>query len=144
MVNMASLFLKETFINRPRHIKVIMVRFLLRKPRFDTLVSLKLRSSSYFLQQNAAILNGSISGLPLNLQVLGIGDGLTDPLSQYPGMPDVIDTTFISLTCSEGYITYATTNRYHPLVSSSVIKSANTSWTKSGGCKDQVGSLHSS
>ena len=31
----------------------------------------------YFLQQNAAIASGSISGVPINLKVLGVGDGLT-------------------------------------------------------------------
>ncbi|KAJ7186345.1 Alpha/Beta hydrolase protein, partial [Mycena haematopus] len=53
---------------------------------------------------------------------LGVGDGLTDPISQYPG-----------------YITYAGSNPYHALVSSSVIKSANTSWNKaSTGCKARI------
>lgn len=32
---------------------------------------------SYFLQQNAAIANGTVSGLPINLKYLGVGDGLT-------------------------------------------------------------------
>ncbi|EMD34742.1 hypothetical protein CERSUDRAFT_86172 [Gelatoporia subvermispora B] len=77
--------------------------------------------AAYFLQQNAAIANGSISGLPINLKFLGVGDGLTDPLAQYPG-----------------YITYAGSNSYHPLVSSSEISKANTTWTESGGCRDQI------
>ena len=31
----------------------------------------------YFLQQNAAIQFGTLKGLPINLKVLGIGNGLT-------------------------------------------------------------------
>jgi len=77
--------------------------------------------AAYFLAQNAAIAAGTVTGLPLNLQVLGIGNGLTDPLNQYPG-----------------YITYAGTNPYHPLVSASVISRANSAWTSSGGCRSQI------
>jgi carboxypeptidase C (cathepsin A) len=77
--------------------------------------------AAYFLTQNAAIAAGTVTGVTLNLQVLAIGNGLTDPLNQYPG-----------------YITYAGSNPYHPLVSASTIKSANTSWTKSGGCRAQI------
>ncbi|KAH9887597.1 serine carboxypeptidase [Cubamyces lactineus] len=77
--------------------------------------------AAYFLQQNAAIASGSISGIPINLKVLGVGDGLTDPLNQYPG-----------------YISYAASNPYHPLVSSTTINRANSSWSRSGGCKDQI------
>ncbi|KAL1938629.1 hypothetical protein VTO73DRAFT_11444 [Trametes versicolor] len=77
--------------------------------------------AAYFLDQNAAIAKGSVSGLPINLKVLGVGDGLTDPLSQYPG-----------------YISYAASNPYHALVSQSVITRANTSFTRSGGCRDQI------
>ena len=32
---------------------------------------------SYFLQQNAAIDAGTVSGIKINLKVLGVGDGLT-------------------------------------------------------------------
>ncbi|KAI0305240.1 serine carboxypeptidase [Multifurca ochricompacta] len=77
--------------------------------------------AAYILQQNAGIQDGSVTGLPINLKVLGLGNGLTDPISQYPG-----------------YITYAKSNPYHPLVSSSVISRANTAWSQSGGCKDQI------
>ncbi|KAL0577151.1 hypothetical protein V5O48_004827 [Marasmius crinis-equi] len=77
--------------------------------------------ASYFLSQNALIASGQLSGTPLNLKVLGIGDGLTDPLIQYPG-----------------YISYAASNPYHPLVSQDVIDKANTSWSQSGGCRDQI------
>lgn len=77
--------------------------------------------AAYFLVQNAAIANGSISGLPINLRFLGVGDGLTDPLSQYPG-----------------YLEYAASNPYHPLVSTSEIQDSTTRWQESGGCKDQI------
>ncbi|KAI0829246.1 serine carboxypeptidase [Trametes gibbosa] len=77
--------------------------------------------AAYFLDQNAAIANGSVSGLPINLKVLGVGDGLTDPLSQYPG-----------------YISYAGSNPYHPLVSQTTISRANTTFTRAGGCRDQI------
>ncbi|KAI0000650.1 Alpha/Beta hydrolase protein [Russula compacta] len=77
--------------------------------------------AAYFLEQNAAIRNGRITGVPINLKVLGIGDGLTDPISQYPG-----------------YLEYAKSNSYHPLVNGSVIASANTAWFKKGGCRDQI------
>lgn len=33
--------------------------------------------SRYFLSQNAAIAAGKITGITLNLKVLGVGDGLT-------------------------------------------------------------------
>jgi hypothetical protein len=35
------------------------------------------RLGSYFLQQNAAIKSGNVEGVPINLTVLGIGNGLT-------------------------------------------------------------------
>ena len=35
------------------------------------------RVCRYFLQQNAAIRFGTLKGLPINLKVLGIGNGLT-------------------------------------------------------------------
>ncbi|KAG6909963.1 hypothetical protein DXG01_014232 [Tephrocybe rancida] len=77
--------------------------------------------AAHFLSQNANIASGSLQGTPLNLKVLGIGNGLTDPLVQYPG-----------------YAVYAASNPYHPLVSSSVIDAANKAWTDTNGCKDQV------
>ncbi|KAF9788629.1 serine carboxypeptidase [Thelephora terrestris] len=77
--------------------------------------------ASYFLDQNAAIAAGTLSGIPINLQVLGIGNGLTDPITQYPG-----------------YLTYAKTNPYYPLVNDSVIETANTSYYSPGRCKDQI------
>ena len=93
----------------------------------------------HFLQQNDAIQNGTVNGENINLKVLGIGDGLTvgrleiltgrrvandpnkDPLSQYPS-----------------FTQYAQSNPYYPLVNSSAISAANTAWTQTGGCRDQV------
>jgi hypothetical protein len=46
---------------------------------------------------------------------------MQDPITQYPG-----------------FISYAASNPYHPLVNDSEIRSANKSYTKSGGCEDQV------
>ncbi|KAJ6586387.1 serine carboxypeptidase [Mycena vulgaris] len=78
--------------------------------------------AAYFLSQNTAIAAGKVSGQHLNLKTLGIGNGLTVTLSQYPG-----------------YISYSQSNPYHPLVSPSVTASANTSWnTPTTGCKDQI------
>ncbi|EIM82008.1 serine carboxypeptidase [Stereum hirsutum FP-91666 SS1] len=77
--------------------------------------------AAHFLDQNEAIANGSISGIPLNLKALGVGDGLTDPLLQYPG-----------------YITYAASNPYHPLTSATAISRGNTSFYEVGGCQDQI------
>ncbi|KAG9096623.1 hypothetical protein FS749_008101 [Ceratobasidium sp. UAMH 11750] len=77
--------------------------------------------AAYFLSQNAAIDAGTVTGIKINLKVLSIGNGLTDPYSQYPG-----------------YVQYAQSNPYHSLVSSSTIKSANTSLYQSGGCLSQI------
>ncbi|KAF7366175.1 Carboxypeptidase [Mycena venus] len=77
--------------------------------------------ASYFLSQNAAIAAGTATGVTLNLKTLGIGNGLTDPISQYPG-----------------YISYANANPYERLVSTSTISRANTSWSSSNGCKAQI------
>ncbi|KAF9029483.1 serine carboxypeptidase [Hymenopellis radicata] len=67
--------------------------------------------ADYFLLQNDAIDAGEIDGVLLNLTVLGIVNGLIDPLLQYPG-----------------YISYAQTNPYHPLVPEAVVQVANYSW----------------
>ncbi|KAJ7477378.1 serine carboxypeptidase [Mycena latifolia] len=77
--------------------------------------------ASYFLSQNDKIAAGTATGVNLNLKVLGIGNGLTDPITQYPG-----------------YISYANANPYERLVSTSTIKSANSSWSSSKGCKAQI------
>ncbi|KAF7974316.1 hypothetical protein HWV62_12482 [Athelia sp. TMB] len=81
--------------------------------------------AQYFLTQNAAIKAGSATGVNLNLKTLAIGNGLTDPITQYPG-----------------YITYAGSNPYHTLVSTSTITSANKTYTKSGGCAAQITSCN--
>jgi carboxypeptidase C (cathepsin A) len=77
--------------------------------------------AAHFLSQNTAIERHSVSGIKLNLKVLGIGDGLTDPLAQYPG-----------------YMEYAASNPYYPLVDNALIALANTSWTQTSGCKSQI------
>ncbi|EKM75506.1 hypothetical protein AGABI1DRAFT_79834 [Agaricus bisporus var. burnettii JB137-S8] len=82
--------------------------------------------AAHFLSQNAAIEDGTVSGIKLNLKVLGIGDGLTDPLLQYPG-----------------YLEYAAKNPYHPLVSDSVIARAERAWSQSGGCKSLITECYS-
>ncbi|KAF7982156.1 hypothetical protein HWV62_29913 [Athelia sp. TMB] len=77
--------------------------------------------ANYFLEQNAGIANGTVKGIHLNLQTLAIGNGITDPITQYPE-----------------YVTYAATNPYHPLVGSVEVALANHSYYKSGGCGDQA------
>ncbi|KLO19457.1 serine carboxypeptidase [Schizopora paradoxa] len=81
--------------------------------------------ASFFLSQNAAIEAGTIKGTILNLKTLGIGNGLTDPLSQYPE-----------------YMTDASSNPYRPTVSNSIIQKANNSFFESGGCKSQIQSCY--
>ena len=75
----------------------------------------------YFLQQNEAIANGSISSITLNLKTLGVGNGLTDSLNQYPQ-----------------YMEYAASNPYRPTVSTSVIQKANNPFYAAGGCQSLV------
>ncbi|CAK5282297.1 unnamed protein product [Mycena citricolor] len=78
--------------------------------------------AAYFLQQNKAIAAGTVKGLTLNLKTLGIGDGLTDPITQYPG-----------------YLTYAASNPYHPLVSATTISAATKEYnTATTGCKARI------
>ncbi|KAK7050507.1 carboxypeptidase [Favolaschia claudopus] len=84
--------------------------------------------AAYFLSQNAAIAAGTLSGVPLNLKTLGIGDGMTDPVSQYAG-----------------YITYAGTNPYHALVPDDYISTANQTWIIAyTGCKARIQSCENS
>ena len=47
-------------------------------------ISLTVSTCRYFLQQNAAIEFGKLKGIPINLKVLGIGNGLT---VWHSGMP---------------------------------------------------------
>lgn len=77
--------------------------------------------ANYFLKQNAAIAAGKQKGTTINLKTLGVGNGLTDPLSQYPE-----------------YMVYAATNPYRPTVSNSVIERANNSFYEAGGCQSLV------
>ncbi|KAI0359086.1 serine carboxypeptidase [Trametes cingulata] len=77
--------------------------------------------AAYILDQNAGIANGTVNGTHINLKFLGIGDGLTDPLAQYPG-----------------YLSYSASNPYHPLVSTSTLETATQAWNRSGGCRDQI------
>ncbi|KAI8995399.1 serine carboxypeptidase [Trametes punicea] len=77
--------------------------------------------AAYILDQNAGIANGTVSGTSIDLKLLGIGDGLTDPLAQYPG-----------------YLSYAASNPYYPLVSENVIEQTTEDWNRAGGCKDQI------
>ncbi|KAI0662545.1 serine carboxypeptidase [Cubamyces menziesii] len=81
--------------------------------------------ASYILDQNAGIANGTVNGTKINLKFLGIGDGLTDPLEQYPG-----------------YLTYSASNPYYPLVSDSELQTAIQAWNKTGGCKDKITSCY--
>ncbi|EKM75505.1 hypothetical protein AGABI1DRAFT_109384 [Agaricus bisporus var. burnettii JB137-S8] len=77
--------------------------------------------AAHFLSQNTAIDHGKVSGIKLNLKVLGIGDGLIDPLLQYPG-----------------YMEYAANNPYHPLVPGAIIDFSAHAWTQTNGCKSQI------
>ncbi|TRM69438.1 Alpha/Beta hydrolase protein [Schizophyllum amplum] len=81
--------------------------------------------AAFFLAQNDAIAAGSVDGLPLNLKVLGIGDGMTDPLRQYGS-----------------YARYATENPYYRLVNDSVIETANETWTRKGGCQEMINTCY--
>lgn len=129
-----------TYINLLADMAVITGQYLLRESFQLGLKAGKLNfpQHRHFLSQNAAIEDGTVSGIKLNLKVLGIGDGLTvrekitsallktknelqDPLLQYPG-----------------YLEYAAKNPYHPLVSDSVIARAERAWSQSGGCKSLV------
>ena len=51
----------------------------LRRASQNVVVFMPLTVSTcrYFLQQNAAIHSGKLKGLPINLKVLGVGNGLT-------------------------------------------------------------------
>ena len=107
----------------------------------DVVVSKMLTVSScrYFLQQNYAIQMGLVKGEIINLKILGIGNGLTvGHLESLTGLHVVNDPNQDPLSQYPGYIQYAQSNPYHPLVNSSVISAANTSWSKAGGCRDQV------
>ncbi|KAG0147670.1 hypothetical protein CROQUDRAFT_655878 [Cronartium quercuum f. sp. fusiforme G11] len=75
--------------------------------------------ADYFLQMNPSV--SQTGNFVIPLKVLGIGNGLTSPLVQYPQ-----------------YINYAKTNPYHQLVPDNVIANATTMYSKAGGCKDLI------
>ena len=68
----------EILLSGPSHTVDTTVPHSLRASR-EMVVALMLnvRNCRYFLQQNAAIERGKVTGLHINLKVLGIGDGLT-------------------------------------------------------------------
>ncbi|KAJ7758308.1 Alpha/Beta hydrolase protein [Mycena metata] len=73
--------------------------------------------ASHFLAQNTAIAEGSVSGINLNLKTLAIGNGVT----------------------YAGYISYASSNPYGPLIDASTIAEVNASaWNGPYGCKAQI------
>ncbi|KZP12484.1 serine carboxypeptidase [Athelia psychrophila] len=77
--------------------------------------------ANHFLEQNTGIANGTVTGINLNLTTLAIGNGITDPITQYPE-----------------YVTYAASNPYYPLVSSDNIAAGNVSVYGTGNCLDQI------
>lgn len=85
-------------------------------------------ADSYFEQQNAIVDAGQGNGLvKINLKTLGIGNGLTDPLSQYPE-----------------YVNFALNNGYVQTTTTAAITRANTSLWSSNGCITQVSTTTSS
>ncbi|CDO70247.1 hypothetical protein BN946_scf184942.g47 [Trametes cinnabarina] len=111
----------QMFLADSKFAKYSKADFALWTESYVTMVLQSLRCQSYILDQNAGIANGTVNGTTINLKFLGIGDGLTDPLAQYPG-----------------YLSYAASNPYHPLVSQTVIESVTHDWERSGGCKDLI------
>ncbi|CAE6440030.1 unnamed protein product [Rhizoctonia solani] len=77
--------------------------------------------AEYFLKQNAEIAAGRIPGVTINLKVLSIGNGITDPYSQYPG-----------------YVNYALSNPYHQLVTNEIIENGNETVFMTGGCLSKI------
>ncbi|KAF7367972.1 Carboxypeptidase [Mycena sanguinolenta] len=72
--------------------------------------------AAHFLSQNAAN-----AGIKLNLKSLGIGNGMTDPASQYAFYPS-----------------YAAFNPYHLLVPEATYEEVNTIFNAPGGCASQI------
>ncbi|PPQ68463.1 hypothetical protein CVT24_005560 [Panaeolus cyanescens] len=81
--------------------------------------------AAHILNQNSAIDAGTVSGVKLNLQVLGIGNGLTDALLQYPA-----------------YLTYAANNAYHPLVPANILDAATQAWNSTDGCQSLISACY--
>ncbi|KAF9523016.1 serine carboxypeptidase [Crepidotus variabilis] len=80
---------------------------------------------AHFLKQNDAIDSGKTSGKKINLKVLGIGNGLIDPLLQFPG-----------------YLQYAGgENLYHPegMVNKTTLAKATKAWNGTDdGCQSKI------
>ena len=113
----------------------------LQRASNDVVVFLPLTVSncSYFLQQNAAILDGTVEGVSINLKVLGIGNGITVRHWGYlAGRRVANSTNQDALSQYPGYMEYAESNPYHPLVNTSILSSAATAWSQDDGCMDQV------
>ncbi|EJU02963.1 serine carboxypeptidase [Dacryopinax primogenitus] len=84
--------------------------------------------ANYILQQNTAIDTGLVHGIKLNLSTLGIGNGLTNALVQYPH-----------------YVTYAMSNPYNVMLANdTVLTNANTSLYTPGGCLDMIEDCYAS
>ena len=67
-----------TLLSGRSHMVVIMVQRLRRESTFfQQYVSMLTSGQSHFLKQNAAIAGGSLTGVPINLKVLGVGNGIT-------------------------------------------------------------------
>ncbi|EJD46912.1 alpha/beta-hydrolase [Auricularia subglabra TFB-10046 SS5] len=78
--------------------------------------------SHYFQQQNALVESGEAEGLvKINLKVLGIGNGLTDPLNQYPE-----------------YLNFAVNNSYLQTVNDTVVARAKEALYNETGCLAQI------
>jgi hypothetical protein len=113
----------------------------LQRASHDVVVFLPLTVStcSYFLQQNAAILDGTVEGLSINLKVLGIGNGITVRHWGCLSSRRVANSTNQdALSQYQGYIKYAESNPYHPLVNTSIVSSATTAWSQDNGCRELV------
>ncbi|KAI8972213.1 serine carboxypeptidase [Trametes punicea] len=66
---------------------------------------------NYFLDQNQAISNGTVTGSTINLKSIGVGGGVFDPLTQYPYYED-----------------YAVSNPYAQLISARKVLDQTRLW----------------
>lgn len=97
---------------------------------------------SYFESQNALISSGKLSGVVINVGALMINKSVTSSLPP----PDayltrhLVNSGWIDPALQYlAYINYGSNAPgYGPLVSASTIKSANSSYYKSGGCLSQI------
>jgi hypothetical protein len=75
----------EILVSGPNHTVDTTVLVLLRASHgMVNVLVLTVNDCRYFLQQNAAIKYGTVTGVPINLKVLGIGNGLTVRCSCVP------------------------------------------------------------